>query len=239
MRDGRRLIGVILGARSPANRSHIMASLLDQAFGGGEIIEVRDEEPATPSQAHVASLVPEVQEEDQETQARTSMTRVASSKAKVAAIRGGAFTRTALRSSAKVARGSTASPSRASVKMASAPAPVRVVESKKAPSSSAFKVASLSRASPRFPGVTARAGTSGMQQAAKGPSSSEKKLVAAKPVPKARAVPAKPLAASAKSAAQLKTTDGPRPSAGRIAKPLSVPAKSKLRVAEGERRRSS
>jgi hypothetical protein len=217
-----------------------MTSLLDQAFGGGEIIEVRDEEPATPLQARIASLAPEeVQEEEPATPVHARMTRVASSKAKAAAIARKAVTRTASRSSAKVARGSRASTSRASVKMASAPAPVRVVESKKAPSPSAFKVASLSKGSPRFPGVTARVGTSGMQQAAKGRSSSEKKLAAAKPVPKARTVPAKPMAASAKNAAQLKTTDGPRPSAGRIAKPSSVPAKSKLRVAEGERRRSS
>jgi len=37
-RDGRRIIGVVLGARSSANRSAIMSNLLDQAFSGGEIV---------------------------------------------------------------------------------------------------------------------------------------------------------------------------------------------------------
>jgi hypothetical protein len=46
--------------------------------------------------------------------------------------------------------------------------------------------------------------------------------------------------ATAKSRSQLKTTGaGPKPNAGRIAKASSTPDKSKLRVAEGERRRSS
>jgi D-alanyl-D-alanine carboxypeptidase len=219
MRDGRRLIGVVLGARSPANRSLIMASLLDQAFGGGEIIEVQDDEPAPPVHVRMASVAPR--------------------KAKVAALAPKAVARTALRSSAKVARGSTASRSRASIKMASARAPVRVVKSTKA-SSSVVKVASISRNSSRFPVMTAQVGVSRIERAAKARSGSEKGLVAAKPAPKGLAVmPAKPMAI-AKSRSQLKTTGaGPKPNAGRIAKASSTPDKSKLRVAEGERRRSS
>ena len=211
MRDGRRLIGVVLGARSPANRSLIMVSLLDQAFGGGEIIEVQDDEPAPPVQVRMASVAPK------------------------------ALARTALRSPAKVARGSTASRSRASIKMASARAPVRVVKNKKAPSPSVVKVASISKHSSRFPVMTAQVGVSRIERAVKARSSSEKRLVAAKPAPKARTVvPAKPMAAVAKSRSQLKTTGaGAKPNAGRIAKASSTPDKSKLRVAEGERRRSS
>jgi D-alanyl-D-alanine carboxypeptidase len=38
-RDGQRLIGVVLGARSPTSRSVIMTSLLDQAFAGREVID--------------------------------------------------------------------------------------------------------------------------------------------------------------------------------------------------------
>jgi D-alanyl-D-alanine carboxypeptidase len=221
MRDGRRLIGVVLGARSPANRSLIMVSLLDQAFGGGEIIEVQDEEPAPPVQVRMASVAPR--------------------KAQVAAIAPKALARTALRSPAKVARGSTASRSRASIKMASARAPVRVVKSKKAPSPSVVKVASISKHSSRFPVMTAQVGVSRIERAVKARSGSEKRLVAAKPAPKARTVvPAKPMAAAAKSRSQLKTTGAvPKPNAGRIAKASSTPDKSKLRVAEGERRRSS
>ncbi|MBK8175726.1 MAG: serine hydrolase [Rhodospirillales bacterium] len=41
-RDGQRLIGVVLGARSLANRSAIMTSLLDQGFAGGEIFVARN-----------------------------------------------------------------------------------------------------------------------------------------------------------------------------------------------------
>ena len=37
VRDGQRLIGVVLGARSPVNRGIIMADLLDQGFSGGEM----------------------------------------------------------------------------------------------------------------------------------------------------------------------------------------------------------
>src|SRR5512132_2338920 len=58
VRDGRRLIGVVLGARSPAKRSFIMVNLLDQAFGGHGIIEVQDEEPAPPVQVRLARVTP-------------------------------------------------------------------------------------------------------------------------------------------------------------------------------------
>lgn len=48
-RDGRRLIGVVMGARSPGSRSAIMTSLLDQAFFGGQIYMAQDDEPQTPA----------------------------------------------------------------------------------------------------------------------------------------------------------------------------------------------
>jgi D-alanyl-D-alanine carboxypeptidase len=47
-RDGHRMIGVVMGARSPATRNAIMAKLLDQAFAGGDVILVRDDVPASP-----------------------------------------------------------------------------------------------------------------------------------------------------------------------------------------------
>ena len=219
VRDGRRLIGVVLGARSPANRSAVMISLLDQAFSGHEIIEVQDEGPAPPVQVRLASAVP--------------------SKTKVAAVAPKTFARARLRSPATMARASRVSPSRAYIETASAHAPVRVVKSTKA-SSSVVKVASISRNSSRFPVMTAQVGFSGIERAAKARSGSEKGLVASKPAPRGLAVmPAKPMA-TAKSRSQLKTTGaGPKPNAGRIAKASSTPDKSKLRVAEGERRRSS
>jgi D-alanyl-D-alanine carboxypeptidase len=43
-REGRRLIGVVMGARSPSNRTAIMTSLLDQAFLGGQIYVAHDDE---------------------------------------------------------------------------------------------------------------------------------------------------------------------------------------------------
>lgn len=57
-RDGRRLIGVVMGARSPSNRTAIMTSLLDQAFLGGQIYVAQDEidEPQTASQSAAAAL---------------------------------------------------------------------------------------------------------------------------------------------------------------------------------------
>jgi hypothetical protein len=114
------------------------------------------------------------------------------------------------------------------------------VKSKKVSSPLVVKVASISRNSSRFPVMTAQVGVSQIERAAKARSGSEKGLVAAKPAPKGLAVmPAKPMA-TAKSRSQLKTTGaGPKPNAGRIAKASSTPDKSKLRVAEGERRRSS
>ncbi|QLH38983.1 MAG: hypothetical protein HWD60_08595 [Defluviicoccus sp.] len=49
--DGRRLIGVVMGARSPSNRRLIMTSLLNQAFGNERVIEVRESTPPMPTLA--------------------------------------------------------------------------------------------------------------------------------------------------------------------------------------------
>jgi D-alanyl-D-alanine carboxypeptidase len=206
VRDGRRLIGVVLGARSPANRSFIMVNLLDQAFGGHEIIEVQDEEPAPPVQVRLASVTPR--------------------KVKVAAIAPKALARARLRLPAKVTRNARASPSRASIKTASARAPVLVVGSKKALS--------------RFPVTTANVNLARTPQAVKTRARSEQRLAAARPGAKAqKQFPAKSIAA-AKSPPQLKTGRvSAKPNAARVAKASSTPDRSKLRVAEGERRRSS
>ncbi|HYN39593.1 MAG TPA: D-alanyl-D-alanine carboxypeptidase family protein, partial [Rhodospirillales bacterium] len=61
-RDGRRLIGVVMGARSPGNRSVIMSSLLDQGFEGGPIYMAQAAEPpatpAAPTPSRWAALTP-------------------------------------------------------------------------------------------------------------------------------------------------------------------------------------
>src|SRR5512132_2463538 len=207
VRDGRRLIGVVLGAGSPAKRSLIMVSLLDQAFDGHGIIEVQDEEPAPPVQVRLGRVTPR--------------------KAKLVAIAPRTLARTGLRS-ATVARASRVSLSRAYVETASARAPVRVFDGKGARS--------------RVPFMIAQVGPSGSQQPVGVRSRSESRLVAAKPVPKAeRLSRAKAVVAAAKSSSQLKTTAGAgsRASARRIVKASSTSDKSNLRVAEGERRRSS
>ncbi len=49
--DGRRLIGVVMGARSPSNRRLIMTSLLNQAFGNERVIEVRESTSPMPTLA--------------------------------------------------------------------------------------------------------------------------------------------------------------------------------------------
>ena len=205
VRDGHRLIGVVLGARSPANRSSIMVSLFDQAFSGHEIIEVQDEGPAPPVQVRLASVVP--------------------SKAKVAAVGRRTFARTALRSPAKGARSSTVSRSRASRETAFARGPVRLAIGKKARS--------------RLP-VTTAGGVARVRVADARPHSG-KKLISAKSAAKTRQQSfAKSMPTAAKSPPQLKTGRvTARPNAGRVAKASSTPDKSKLRVAEGERRRSS
>ena len=105
VRDGRRLIGVVLGARSPANRSFVMVSLLNQAFGGHGIIEVQDEEPAPPVQVRLASVTPR--------------------KVKGGAIAPKALARARLRLPAR------GTPSRASIETASARAPVVVGEARR------------------------------------------------------------------------------------------------------------
>lgn len=57
-RDGRRLIGVVMGARSPGNRTAIMTSLLDQAFLGGQIYvaQDQDDEPQPESRSPASAL---------------------------------------------------------------------------------------------------------------------------------------------------------------------------------------
>ena len=57
-RNGRRLIGVVMGARSPGNRTAIMTSLLDQAFLGGQIYvaQDQDDEPQPESRSPASAL---------------------------------------------------------------------------------------------------------------------------------------------------------------------------------------
>lgn len=62
-RDGRRLIGVVMGARSPGNRTAIMTSLLDQAFVGGQIYVAQDQDDEQQPQSRspasaLAALMP-------------------------------------------------------------------------------------------------------------------------------------------------------------------------------------
>lgn len=70
-RDGRRLIGVIFGARSPAERSYKMASLLDDGFdrlppAPLTVVRMNPQRPtltANPARTLVAAAVPSVAEE--------------------------------------------------------------------------------------------------------------------------------------------------------------------------------
>ena len=57
LRDDRRLIGVVLGARSPATRGLIMTDLLDQAFDGNDVITASIA-PDEPSAAIAPGIVP-------------------------------------------------------------------------------------------------------------------------------------------------------------------------------------
>ena len=207
VRDGRRLIGVVLGAGSPAKRSLIMVSLLDQAFDGHGIIEVQDEEPAPPVQVRLARV------DSEEGEARRDRAEDAC-QGEVAIRHGGPrFEGVAV---PRIRRDGIRACSRQSG------------DGKKARS--------------RVPFMIAQVGPSGIQQPVGVRSRSESRLVAAKPVPKAQGLSrAKAVVAAAKSSSQLKTTAGAgsKASARRIVKASSTPDKSKLRVAEGERRRSS
>lgn len=54
MRDGRRLIGVVMGASSSGTRSLLMTSMLDQAFSGSDITVASLDEPEIPPQPALA-----------------------------------------------------------------------------------------------------------------------------------------------------------------------------------------
>ena len=203
-RDGRRFIGVVLGARSPVNRGMIMASLLDQAFDGGEIIEAQEEDPAMPAQVQFAGASAQGTE-----MAAAVATRSAPPRMRVRA---------------------------AGSQKVSTRAPVRVARAQKQRSKqTALKLASLSKA------------TSGsrrnVKQATMSRPGSHKQYTAggARQAMTVVAMRGKPAVVAAPvSRSPLKLVGSSRKPAGtRVIKLSSIAEKSKVRVAEGGRKRSS
>jgi D-alanyl-D-alanine carboxypeptidase len=209
VRDGQRLIGVVLGARSPVNRGIIMADLLDQGFSGGEIIEVREENPMPPVRVQVAKAPLKRAEPN-----ATHNVAVLASRSAVAA-------RMVLgRASNKMARVTRQRPRSTANKLASLPRiSVRSLTSATLPSGRNIKK-----------GEEARPG-SHKQWAIRPPSKA----------PHVAALTSKLLAKTAsKRQSQLKRVDsGPKLAAARMVKISNVSEKTKLRVAEGGRKRSS
>ena len=202
-RDGRRFIGVVLGARSPVDRGMIMAGLLDQAFDGGEIIEVQ-EDPAAPAQVQLAGASAQGTE-----MAAAVATRSAPPSMRVRA---------------------------AGAQKVSTRAPVRVARAQKQRSKQiALKLASLSKAT--------SATRKNVKQATMSQPGSRKQSAAgrARPAITVVAMRGKPaVVATPVSRSQLKMVDPSRKPVGtRAVKLSSVGEKSKVRVAEGGRKRSS
>jgi D-alanyl-D-alanine carboxypeptidase len=151
-RDGRRLLGVVLGAPSPATRSAIMGDLFDQAFLGSTSVEVAnlsryantaaggaDEADSGPSAAY-SSLAP----------ARAAYTAPARSARAAAPARRATVARAAPRASTKtVAAASRRAPvtqsaqrGRSTAKaVAAKPAPARVAAARAVPARTASKPA--------------------------------------------------------------------------------------------------
>jgi D-alanyl-D-alanine carboxypeptidase len=215
VRDDQRLIGVVLGARSPVNRGIIMADLLDQAFSGGEIIEVREEDPMPPVRVQVANA-PLKRAEPNTTHPNVA---VLAARSAVAA--------SMVRSSRVLAR--------ASNKVAQA--------TRQRPRSTASKLASLSKISVRSViGATPPSGRNIKQGVEAQPGSH--KQWAIRPASKAPHVVALtsklPATTASKRQSQLKRVDsGPKLAAARMIRISSASEKTKLRVAEGGRKRSS
>ena len=195
VRDGRRFIGVVLGARSPANRGVVMASLLDQAFGGGDIMEAQQQAPV-PAQVQLAGASPSETEI-----AATVATRSASTARTFRAVR---TEKVSTRSRVRMARGQK-QPSKQTI----------------------VKLASLSKAT-----AAGRRDVASQKQSAAG------RARTATTVTAMRGKPA--MAARLASRSQLKMPDLSRkPAAARMVKVSSIVDKSKIRVAEGGRKRSS
>lgn len=203
-RDGRRFIGVVLGARSPVDRGMIMAGLLDQAFAGGEIIEAQEEDPATPAQVQFAGASAHGSE-----MASAVATRSAPARMMVRA---------------------------AGAQKVSTRAPVRVALAQRQRSKqTALKLASLSKG-------TSASGKN-VKQATMSQPGSRKQSAAGRArqaitVVAMRGKPA--LVATPVSRSQLKIVGSSRkPAETRVVKLSSIGEKSRVRVAEGGRKRSS
>ncbi len=211
-RDGRRFIGVVLGARSPVDRGMIMVGLLDQAFDGGEIIEAQEEDPATPAQIQFAGASAQGTE-----MAEVVATRSAPPRMMVGAPR---------------------------AQKASTRAPVRVARAQKQRSKhTVLKLASLSSTPMRSPRSATSGSRRNVKQATMSQPGSHKQSAAgrarqAMTVVAMRGKPA--VVATPVSRSQLKMFDSSRKPAGtRVVKLSSIGEKSKVRVAEGGRKRSS
>lgn len=214
VRDGQRFIGVVLGARSSSNRSVIMTSLLDQAFEGGGIIEVHEEDPTTrPAQVQVVGATP--RERDAEAFPARAGSRMA-------------------RSGLPLTRMTRAlAVSRAPVKTAQAstkqrlPAVLKPASTAKAPTRLALASTSSNGKSNKLVPQAQLASSTQFPRRAR-----EKQVIAfgGKPVAAAAALTNQPQAKTIASNSKTGAT--------RIVKASITPERSKVRVAEGGRKRS-
>lgn len=224
VRDGRRFIGVVLGARSPTDRGIIMTSLLDQAFGGGgEIIEVREQDPTpVPLPVQVASAfagtVESVEDEPGASAVAAGAMPISRS------VRSSMMARRAPFEGASQAR---REPPESIVKLARASdASARARQNARLTRERTNRLA----ARDAFDKTTVKARTlSGRQLAARSAPRAPVMLASARgPV------------SIAKTSPQLKMVKfNPRPAPTRLVKLSSAPDRSKLRVAEGGRKRAS
>jgi D-alanyl-D-alanine carboxypeptidase len=213
VRDGQRFIGVVLGARSPVNRGIIMADLLDQAFNGGEILEVHEEDPM-PVQVQVANT-PLKRVEPIATQRNVA---VLTARSVVAA--------KMVRESRVLAR-----------------APIMAQAARQRARSTAGKLASLSRTALQSAiGAKPSTGRNNKHALNAGAVSHKQRAIRpARSAPNIVALSSKPTATTAlKSQSQVKRADSnSKPAATPLFKIPSASEKPRLRVAEGGRKRSS
>lgn len=234
VRQGRRLIGVVLGARSLGNRSIIMTSLLDQAFDRGQIIEVRVDDVAPSStDVQIASLTPSQEQVDAAPPELVSMQRW-----RTPAGLNGKSRRDAITASDR-SRAASRATARARAMDLAAHTTERLVRGRSKSSGAAMKLARAGKSSPRSPARL-------VQVAANDRIPHVNSLVTNRKIGSGStarahtgvAVTARLAAAGAKNKPALKVTaPSPRP-AGHEVKASYARGKAKLRVSD-DRRRSS
>jgi D-alanyl-D-alanine carboxypeptidase len=232
VREGRRLIGVVLGARSLVNRSVIMTGLLDQAFGGGQIIEVQEDTTVPATDIRVAGLEPSQAEAEAAapglgaTPSASARTVRESQKAIGTSNRSRAAARSTIRTRAAIIV---------------AHASEKLVRGRNKVASSTAKSARVTASASRPQVKVVRVATNDRALHIKVLSGAERKsaITSAPKAQRAVAVAAtRPAAPSVRNKAELRTTvPSPRP-AGRDVKASNAREKARLRVSD-DRRRSS